>query len=53
MIRAHGPERVVWGSDFPWAEPREALAAFRRLGLTEAEERGILAGNLRALLALD
>jgi uncharacterized protein len=52
MVRTHGPERIVWGSDFPWGEPRDTLAAFRRLGLAEADERRILAANLLALLGL-
>jgi uncharacterized protein len=50
IIRAHGPERVVWGSDFPWQAQEYGLAALTSLPLSETERRGILSENLLALL---
>ena len=50
IIRAHGADRVVWGSDFPWQTQAEGLAGIARLGLSENETRQILGGSLRGLL---
>jgi predicted TIM-barrel fold metal-dependent hydrolase len=53
MIRRHGADRVIFGTDWPMTDPAAELAAVRALGLTAAEERAILGGNLAALLGLD
>ena len=46
LIRRHGADRVVFGSDWPMADPAAEIAAIRDLGLTPEEEAGILGGNL-------
>src|SRR3712207_7547473 len=43
---------VVFGSDWPMADPAAEIAAIRDLGLTKEEEDGILGGNLGRLLGL-
>ena len=53
MIRRHGADRVVFGTDWPMTDQAAELAAIRALGLTAEEERVILGGNLAALLGLD
>lgn len=45
-IRSHGAENCFFGVDFPMWDHREELERFFRLGLTDAENRGILAENL-------
>jgi predicted TIM-barrel fold metal-dependent hydrolase len=50
VIRRHGADRVVFGSDWPMADPAAEIAAVRSLGLTPAEEQGILGDNLVRLL---
>jgi uncharacterized protein len=52
IIRNHGPERIVWGSDFPWQTQTVGIEGVRSLGLSDAETAGILGGNLRRLLGL-
>ncbi len=52
MIRRHGAERVLFGTDAPWCNPAATLALFRRLPLTETEQRAILWGNAAALFRL-
>lgn len=54
LITAHGPERLVIGSDYPLpAGLAHPVADVRALGLDAAAESAILAGNARRLLRLD
>jgi uncharacterized protein len=52
LIRRHGADRVVYGSDWPMADPAAEIAAIRALGLTTEEEAGIVGGNLARILGL-
>ena len=52
IILSHGPERVLWGSDFPWQTAAHGIAGIERLGLTDEQKRGILGENLQRLLSL-
>lgn len=52
LCSAHGWERVVWGSDFPWMSQTEALAGLMRLGLDDATLEGVLGGNLKGIIDL-
>lgn len=52
IIRRHGADRVVFGSDWPMTDPATEIAAIKALGLTADEERGILGGNLARLLRI-
>lgn len=50
LIRAHGVEKTLFGTDSPWGEPPAFLAALDRLPLTSAEKDAILSENAAALL---
>lgn len=53
LIREIGAERVLLGSDFPWYEPGDVIAAVEELpGLGEAERAAILGENAAALLGV-
>jgi predicted TIM-barrel fold metal-dependent hydrolase len=52
IIRRHGADRVVFGSDWPMADPAAEIAAIRDLGLTTDEADGILGDNLARILEL-
>ena len=52
MIRLHGAEKILFGSDFPWHDPSSELELIRSLALTEEEKRLILGENAKRLLAL-
>ncbi|MFD1210826.1 amidohydrolase family protein [Arthrobacter sp. GCM10027362] len=52
LIRNHGAERIVFGSDWPMTNPGEEIAAIHRLGLTDDETRLVLGGNLARVLQL-
>jgi hypothetical protein len=51
VIERHGPERVLFGSDWPMASQKDELAAVRALGLSVVDEAAVLGGNLERLLA--
>lgn len=53
LIRRHGADRVVFGSDWPMTDPAAEIAAIRNLGLSLEEEQGILGRNLARVLGLD
>ncbi len=49
LVRRHGVERVLFGSDAPWADQHRTLALFADLGLTRHEQEQILWKNARQL----
>lgn len=53
IIEDHGADRVVFGSDWPMTSPADEINAIRNLGLTPADESGILGGNLARLLRIE
>ncbi len=53
MIRAHRPDRLLFGTDYPVTAPKEALQAFYALGLDHELEEKILWKNAAALLHMD
>lgn len=50
IIRSHGVDRVLFGTDYPIASHREELLRFEKLPLTEEEKETILWENARRLL---
>lgn len=52
IIRKHGAEKILFGTDCPWSGQRESIERIRRLGLSEAEERLIFSENAKGLLGL-
>jgi hypothetical protein len=52
LIRAHGADKVVFGSDGPWADAAAAIGALRRVGLSPEELERVLWSNAAQLLGL-
>lgn len=52
LVRTHGAERVLFGTDDPWTDPAEEIARLRALDLTEDELDAILGGNAARLLGI-
>ncbi len=52
LARRFGADRVLFGSDSPWADQEQALAAFLALPFTEAEREAILYANAVRILGL-
>lgn len=52
LIERHGADRVIFGSDWPMADPGEEIAAVRALDLGADAEAAVLGGTLAGLLGL-
>jgi predicted TIM-barrel fold metal-dependent hydrolase len=52
MIRDHGVDHILYGSDAPWSDPRQEIGLIHHLALTDAEKSAILDHNARRLLGL-
>jgi len=52
LIRKHGADRVMFGSDWPWQSQKEDVVILKRTGLTQQELEKILWGNAATLLKL-
>jgi predicted TIM-barrel fold metal-dependent hydrolase len=53
LIRRHGAERIVFGSDWPMTSPAEEIRAIDALGLSDDETKSVLGGTLARLLGID
>ncbi len=52
-LSRYGPERLCFGSDYPFGHPGRELAKVLNLGLPEAQMQAVLAGNFRRVCRLD
>ncbi|MCK4982135.1 MAG: amidohydrolase family protein [Victivallaceae bacterium] len=52
IIRKHGAERVLFGTDSPWCDQEKTLKHFRNLPLTDKEKDLILGLNAAPLLGI-
>ncbi len=52
IVRLHGPERVLFGSDSPWTDEKESIDLIKASGLTDTELAAVLGGNAKRLLNL-
>lgn len=53
IIRAHGADRILFGSDAPWENPADTLQYLRTMPLTDAEFAKITHRNALRLLGED
>ncbi len=53
IIRSFGPERVLFGSDFPWSDPEKDFERVKNLGLTDDEVEMIFYRNAMELFRLE
>ena len=52
MIRLHGADKILFGSDFPWHLPLHELEFIDSLGISAEEKELITGGNARRLLGI-
>lgn len=53
LVREHGSERVLFGSDGPWTDPAVEIAHLHRIGLLDIELEHILGITATRLLGID
>ncbi|MPN46487.1 hypothetical protein SDC9_194073 [bioreactor metagenome] len=53
MIKEHDPDRIMFGSDFPWNDPKKELDYLMSLDITEALKEKLLWGNAAKLYGFD
>ena len=52
IIRKHGAERILFGSDYPWHLPSQEISLIRSLDISEEEKEMILGENAARLLGI-
>lgn len=52
IVRNHGADRILFGTDSPWAGQKEYVEYLNGLPLTEEEKKKIFEQNARALLGM-
>lgn len=52
IIRTHGADRILFGTDSPWSSQPRDVALMEKLGLTEEEKEKILWRNAAGILGL-
>ncbi len=52
LIKRHGAERIVFGSDWPMTSPTEEIRAIEALGLSDRDTKLVLGGTMARLLGI-
>ena len=52
IIKRHGADKVLFGTDCPWSGQRESIERLKKLPLSEEEKKMIFAENAEKLLGL-
>ncbi|MGY2067272.1 amidohydrolase family protein [Blastococcus sp. SYSU DS0619] len=52
IIGKHGADRIVFGSDWPMADPAKEIEAVKALGLSDDATEGILGANFARLMGI-
>ncbi len=52
IVKAHGVDRVLWGSDYPAVQPQTAIAQLQSLGLSAEDQEKIFFRNAEKLLGI-
>ena len=52
MVRNHGADKILFGTDSPWASQKESLKLLTSSGLSHGELADIMGGNAARLLGI-
>ncbi len=50
LIKLHGPEKILFGSDSPWTDQSQEVINIMNLDLSEEEKKAVMGGNGARLL---
>lgn len=50
LIKAHGADKILFGTDSPWTDQKAEIEGIRALDLSEEEKTAILGGNAERVL---
>ena len=53
MFRAYGEDRILFGSDLPWSDPRDEINMIDRMPVSDSAKDKIFYKNAVELLKLD
>ena len=53
MVRLHGADRIVFGTDSPWSGQRVCIDWINGTTLTDEEKEKIFSGNMKRILGID
>ena len=53
LVRKHGPDKILFGTDSPWKEQKDYVERMNSLSLTEEEKQQIFSENAISLLGLN
>lgn len=57
LLRVHGPDRIIFGTDWPWFDPGEEIRLIEglldRAGYTVNDKSKVFGGNIAELMAID
>jgi predicted TIM-barrel fold metal-dependent hydrolase len=53
LIKKHGAERIVFGSDWPMTSPGEEIAAIEALDLGDDDTKSVLGGTMARILGVE
>ena len=52
IVKNHGADKILFGSDSPWSRADREIAALRALTISESDKEKILSGNAKKLLEI-
>lgn len=52
MVRSHGADRILFGTDSPWADQKNFVSLLNSMPLTSDEREALFSGNAKKLLGL-
>ena len=52
MLHMHGADRILFGTDSPWADQKKFVTLFDQMSLTEEEKMAVFSGNAKKLLGI-
>ena len=52
IVKRHGPDRILFGTDSPWIGQAEMIRCLEKTGLSPEELAAVLGGNAARLLQL-